>query len=94
MKLVRINHMTKETSYFHVDLSIGLRDLKQLFGMPDDLRDGKTMYKWCLRDLDTGREFTIYNYKGQEWHIGSRDESSSLEFYEHVMRLCNAKCGS
>lgn len=73
-------HEINQTGY-EGDLNISLEAIENVFGKPTSYDDGKTTHEWWLRFAD-GTIATVYDYKGDRWHIGGFSYKAVERVYE------------
>lgn len=66
-------------------LSCSYDKLVSVFGEPNESSDPyKTKYEWVILDRETGFSFTIYDYKGEQWHIGGDRKPKMKDFIKFL----------
>lgn len=50
-------------------------------------KDPKCEFQWVVAWDEMGIYFTIYDYNGEKWHIGSDTYENSLAVYQELMTI-------
>lgn len=69
-KLATHQKFSRSGALGEIDSTVTVEELTELFGQPNrDNVDGKTEYEWLI-EFEDGQVASIYDYKGDKWHIG------------------------